>query len=332
MKTPVTFNTESALAFTIRHRIISYPAFKGALERVERLHQRSLASGHPGGLLITGLSGAGKSTVKNEYASRYAQREEDDITIIPVLKVDTPAGPTVKNLAEEILVALNDSMSHRGSAEQKTQRVYYFLKMCKVELIIFDEFQHFVENAKRSEISRITDWLKNLINKAKIPVVLLGLPSSEHLLKLNPQLARRFSSRYSLNPFDFSDEAGIQEFRGILRVIEQSLPLPTISLSSYGMAKRFYFATFGLIDFVGKIIDAAVLSATLEHADKLELHHYAEAFKEEVWRDVSEKLNPFSVSAKLRPLVKSNEPFAEIGDGYGKAISDSDSIKQVTGF
>lgn len=322
---------EPVANFSIRHRIIFYPAFEGALARIERLHKRSITSGHPGGLLIIGLSGAGKSTVKNQYEARYPRNDEGEITFIPVLKVDAPAGPTVKNLAEEILVALGDPMAHQGSAEQKTQRIYYFLKMCQVELLLIDEFQHFVENARRNEIARVTDWLKSLINHARIPVVLFGLPNCEQILKINPQLARRFSSRYSLRSFGFSSDDEIQEFRGVLKVVEDLLPLPSISISSNAMAKRFFYATFGLIDYVGKIVDGAVQLAAIEGAQKLEDRHYAEAFVEEVWCDVPEKLNPFSKEAKLRLLIKSNEPFGAIVGKYEDKAA-IDVIKLASGL
>lgn len=307
-------------AFSMRNKIISYPAFTEAMARIERLHRRSITTGHSGGLLITGLSGSGKSTVGNEYLSRYKSYESGDgeVTIMPVLKVDTPAGPTVKNLAEEILIGLKDRMVHVGTTEQKTQRIYHYLELSKVELIIIDEFQHFIENAKRSETARVTDWLKNMINKSNIPVVLLGLPSSEYLLLLNPQLARRFSARYCLKPFTFYETEEIQEFRSVLNIVEQSLPLPSVSLTEPSMSQRFHIATFGLIDFVGKIVDAAVLVAADEGVKKIEMRHYAMAFMEEVWRDVPDKLNPFVPNAQLRILNQPNEPFAVIGGEFGK--------------
>lgn len=317
--------------FSIRNRIISYPRFKEALELISRLHLRSLNTDHPGGLLITGLSGAGKSTIKSEYQGRYPRQDLEEVTIIPVLTVDTPAGPTVKNLAESILVALGDPVSHQGSAEHKTHRIYYFLKLCKVELLLIDEFQHFVEHAKRNEALRVTDWLKNLINQARIPVVLFGLPNSEEILRLNVQLARRFSARYYLRPFSIYDEQEVREYRGVLKVIENALPLTSVSLNTPVMAKRFYFATYGLIDYIGKIVDGAVLLALLENSPTIKEKHYADAFKEEVWRDVPEKLNPFSSNSKLRPLVKVNEPFERMTDSFVMKIHN-DLLKEQAGL
>lgn len=298
--------------YSVRHRIIGYPAYERALQKIERLHQRALSSGHSGGLLITGLSSAGKTTVKREYESRFPRVDDGTITRIKVLGVDTPAAPTVKNLAESILIALGDPINHRGSAEEKTQRIYHLLRMCGVELLLVDEFQHFFEHGRRNEVNQITDWLKNFINNAEIPVVLFGLPQCQLVLRLNVQLARRFSSHYYLRPFRFGTVEEIQEFRGVLEVIERSLPIPSVPLNTVEMGRRFFCASHGLIDYVSKIIDGAIQIAYDREYLRLDERVYAEAFEEEIWRDAPAELNPFSASAQLRLLVKVGEPFAQM--------------------
>ena len=74
-------------------------------------------------------------------------------------------------------------------------------------------------------------------------------------------LARRFSSRYFLRPFGFGTPEEVREFRGILVAIQDGPPIPSISLSQSETAMRFYYATYGLIDFIGKIFDGAVISS-----------------------------------------------------------------------
>ena len=97
------------------------------------------------------------------------------------------------------------------------------------------------------------------------------------------------------------------------------------------MAKRFYFATYGLIDYIGKIVDGAVLLALLENSPTIKEKHYADAFKEEVWRDVPEKLNPFSSNSKLRPLVKVGEPFERMTDSFVMK-THNDLLKEQAGL
>ncbi|NMG42640.1 AAA family ATPase [Aromatoleum toluvorans] len=304
--------------FSIRQTVIEHPAFQEALLRVERLHLKSKNSGQAGGLLITGLTGSGKTTVRKEYERRYPVQDNGEILKIPVLNVDTPAPPTVKNLAEAILIAMGDPISHKGTAAQKTERIYRLLRICGVELLIIDEFQHFFDHGKRTEAARVTDWLKNLINNAGIPVVLMGMPDSARVLRLNPQLARRFSARFDLGPFRFTTVDEILRFRGLLSAIESALPLPSIPISTPEMAQRFHCASFGLIDYVCKITDGAVDAARYHGCAHIDQHHLAEAFEEEVWRDASPGLNPFSASSDLRPLTRPGEPFADLLASLGR--------------
>lgn len=298
------------LSYSTRGHIIEYTTHCQAMERISRLHQRAKRTGHSSGLLITGLSGSGKSTLKQQYQNRHPSMYTGEVDWVPVLTVETPAGPTVKNLAEAILIALGDTHGG-GTTAQKTERIYHYLSLCKVELIIIDEFQHFIEHGKASQVRLVTDWLKSLIEKANIPVVLLGLPSCEAVLKLNVQLARRFSARYYLKPFGLSTEAEQTEFMGVLHAVQESLPLPCVDLVEPSMAQRFFVATYGLIDFVCKIVDSAIQLAVQFGRKRIDRRIFAQAFEEEVWGDAPETLNPFNEKAKLRQLTGMGEPFYE---------------------
>lgn len=310
-------------AYSIRSEIIEHQAFCTAIGRIERLHHRSKRSGQPGGLLITGLSGSGKSTVKQQYQNRYPPVDTEDITHVPVLAVETPATPTVKSLAEYLLIALGDPLSHRGSTEQKTLRIYHYLRLCKVELILIDEFQHFVHHGAKNQIQQVTDWLKNLIDKAAIPVVLLGLPDCEGVLKLNVQLARRFSARHDLKTFGFSTEQEQEAFRTLLKAVQSALPVRSICLYSPEMALRFYVATYGLIDYVCKIVDAAIQIVVQRNLGEIGKDVFAEAFQEEVWKNVPASRNPFLQQGDFRPLTKLGEPFFNWAQGLNSAANIS---------
>lgn len=308
-----------ATHFSLKGRVIQYPVYLGARDRIARLHARGVVAGTAEGLLLTGPAGSGKSTLLASYAASFPPEESKDRTVIPVLMVDTPSGPTVKNLTEVILRTLGDPLATRGSAETKTRRIYWLLKECRVQLLVIDEFNHFYDSSDRRQATQVTDWLKNVINVAQIPVVLAGLPRSESVVRANPQLARRFSSRYSLRPFAFGSETEQFEFRALLRALQSSLPLPAPILYEANLARRFFIASAGLIDFVIKTIEGAVVAAALEDASELALHHFAEGFREKVWRDAPDALNPFSENSVLRPLTRVGEPF-ELWEGTGDPV------------
>jgi predicted AAA+ superfamily ATPase len=308
--------------FSIRKTIVEHSSFKEALKRITELHMRGLDAKVAGGLLITGQTGSGKTTLIEFYKEHFPQHIEPDRTVTPVLLVTTPESPTVKSLAEAILISLGDPAAATETTENKTRRIFKYLKECKVELIIVDEFQHFYDSKKISQARKVTDWLKNLFNIASIPVVLVGLPRSVMVVRMNPQLKRRFSSPFYLKPFGFDTDKEVIEFRGVLKKIHGNLPLECPALHEANLARRFFYASCGLIDYVAKIIDRAVLVAGERKQPELNLKTLSIAFQEEVWRDVPKQLNPFADKAILRPLTKNGEPF-EIWDDPKQYVSKS---------
>jgi dephospho-CoA kinase len=299
--------------FSVRRTIVEHNSFCDALRRVTTLHRRGLDAGVPGGLLITGQTGSGKTTLAEFYRAYFPRQDLEDRTVTPVLVVTTPESPSVKSLAEAVLIALGDPAAAKGTTEEKTRRIFRYLKECRVELLIIDEFQHFYDSGKKSQAMKVTDWLKNLFNIANIPVLLVGLPRSVMVVRMNPQLQRRFSSPFYLKPFRFDTAKERVEFRGVLKKIHGTLPLPCPELHEANLAHRFFMASCGLFDYLAKIIDRAVQIAGEEGHKELIQKHFARAFKEEVWRDVPDKLNPFNPKSILRPLTKLGEPF-EIWD------------------
>lgn len=311
-------------SFTIGTNIVQYPAFCQALKRITNLHQRGLDAGVAGGLLVTSQTGSGKTTLFKFYKEHFPVREESDRTVVPVLLVITPESPSITTLTESILRALGDPAASKGTAQEKTNRIYRYLKECKVELLLVDEFQHFYDSKRLSEAKKVTDWLKNLFNIAGIPVVLAGLPRAVMVLRMNPQLKRRFASPFYLKPFGFDTDHDKREFRGVLKAVHGTLPLHCPELHDADLAQRFYYATHGLFDYLKKIIDRAVWTAGEEKHSSLTLKSFAHAFEEEVWRDVPKKLNPFLQKSILRQLNKNGEPF-EIWDDPAQYVSKKPS-------
>lgn len=293
--------------FTLRKQRIHYEFFCEAIRKIARVHERGIESGTFEGLLIVAQSGGGKTALTEYYAAQFPRTMDDNGQVIPVLVVATPENPTVKTFAQAILVALGDPAFDRGTAEAKTQRLIVLLKQCRISLLIIDEFQHFADG-RSSEARRITDWLKNLLNAVRVPVVLFGLPRSIAVLRLNPQLRRRFSAPHYLRPFGL-EKKEFEQLRGVLKTFHSALPIPCVSLNEVEMARRFYFATNGLIDAIVKIIDAAVSTYDVGTKEPLGLKHFAQAFRSEIWGEAPDQLNPFCDGASLRRLMAPREPY-----------------------
>lgn len=296
--------------YSLRRTIIHYPQYTAAMREIAGVHARWRDCRVAEGILFVGQSGCGKSTVIEQYADNFPRSRRNGKAVIPVLTVLTPEAPTVKSLAESFLTALGDPAASKGTTPAMTRRIIHFLSQCEVELILLDEFHHFFDGHRRAEGKRVTDWLKNLFNAAKLPVVLFGLPVAIQALNANQQLRRRFCAPHYISEFKFSTAEEQAASRGVLAHIQALLPVSSsISFSEPTVAKRFYFASCGLIDYVIKVIDEAVLRVERGEASAISLELLGAAFRYRVWADVPDLLNPFLTTAKLRRLDKPREPF-----------------------
>ncbi|SPA36227.1 TniB family protein [Cupriavidus taiwanensis] len=301
-----------AAVFEFRRKLIRHPAFTTAVQAIERCH----LYGHhlveePDCLLITGVSGAGKSTIRRTYAARYPREELEEITMIRVLDLELPAAPTIKNVAERILIALGDPYPDKGSAETKTGRIITLFKSCGVELVMLDEFQQFVANSEGKIEYKVADWLKQLINATRVPFVLLGLPRCKRILELNEQLRRRFLPQATLSPFSIKTKREAIKFAEFLSTIHSQTPLskPSAFIEPAVVPLMFY-ATNGLIDYVMKLTSSAIQIALEEGRECIDIDVLRRAFEKAIWSQVDRERNPFDSEFIPRLLNKDGEPFS----------------------
>ncbi|EKZ97876.1 TniB family protein [Cupriavidus sp. HMR-1] len=301
-----------AAVFEFRRKLIRYPAFTKAVQAIERCHLygRHLVE-EPDCLLITGVSGAGKSTLRRTYAARYPRQEFEERTVIKVLELELPSAPTIKNVAERILMALGDPHADKGSAESRTARIITLFRECRVELAMLDEFQQFVDNAGGKIEYKVADWLKQLINATRVPFVLLGLPRCKRILEVNEQLRRRFLPQATLSPFSIKTKAEAIKFAEFLNTLHAQAPLrrPSAFIEPAVIPLMFY-ATNGLIDYLMKLTSNAIKIALEEERDCIDLDVLGRAFENAIWAQVDRERNPFDCNFIPRSLNKTGEPFS----------------------
>jgi len=314
--------------FTVRHQVVEYAGFSRAIAELARIHRRGLVAHVSESLQIVGQTGSGKTTLVRWYEQHFPRHQVDGTLIIPVLYVETPEAPSIKSLAEAVLTALGDPWAQKGTAAEKTERILYLCRACGVQLIVIDEIQHFIDGDRRSELMRLTDWLKRLINMLERPVVLCGLPRSMLVTRANPQLRRRFAAPYYLEPFRFDAKEQQLQFRGLLKALSAELPDGSIDLSAHAEACRMYFATCGLIDYVVKLIDDSVSRGGSGSSGAITREDLAASFARTIWMGAPDRLNPFNPKAKLRVLNRPGEPF-EIWDDIHRYLGRSAVVERI---
>lgn len=280
----------------IENIYVRYPKPEHLLEQIDFCRLFSKTSAEPEGMLITGPPGAGKTTLHKRYAQRFPRVATAEVTLTPVLAVSVPVPATVKNLATHLLAELGDPIASKGTTGNQTLRLCHFLKECRVELIILDEFQHFIDRESLKVLRTISDWLKNLMNDARMPIVLIGMPKSEAVLdeQENAQLKRRFPTRESLSAFGWDTEERQQEFRKFLGALDESLPLADSSnLADLGTAFRIHRATGGVVNNVMKLIRRAAALALRQGAESVDSELLARAYEERLSSQNPSMPNPF---------------------------------------
>src|SRR5438105_11501929 len=96
-------------------------------------NQHSTISAEPECLLITGLQGAGKTTLCRAYARKHPRKITREGRIIPVLSTSVPSITTKKSLPTRLLHALGDGAAEKGTAVTQTLRIIDRVEDCGVE-------------------------------------------------------------------------------------------------------------------------------------------------------------------------------------------------------
>jgi len=296
-------------SFSLRKKFVKCPHSVRALARIGEVHEASRSSGKGMGIAILGPSGVGKTTVLKEYIRSNCEASPAVGSKL-ALFVEVPSTPTPKSLGTAVLAAMGDQFAHRGSAEEKLFRIVKLLAGLKTELVIFDEAQHLVER-RRTPTGATTDWMKNLLNASKVAVVLAGLKRAQDLLLSNEQLRRRFSATVYCDRFNVDDEVNAKLFAKLLVSFQKMLPVPTLDFTSSDTLLRFYHASYGLIDYLIKIIDRAVYLVQAGRFAEIDLPALAQAFRDEVWSLAPDDRNPFCKEFNFVELTVKLEPFED---------------------
>lgn len=249
-------------------------------------------------LAVPGRSGSGKSQLILRLRREILKEAADAAGLVasetgiatpdgdwrPVLFVPTPANVRIMTLASAILTALGDEDPEFGVEGVRTARVRRKLQEQRVKLILFDEFQHLVENRTDTFAFKAGDWLKSILNEADgsgaVPIeqrtgyfvhaVFFGRPSITTLFAQNGQFCRRNRGVAHLKAFDWIDEEDRAKYLMTLRGIDQALPFSEWSgISEPEFALDLHFATDGLIGRLMPLLQGAGIEALGRGASRI---------------------------------------------------------------
>lgn len=309
----------------IDNTLVPHSAFTFASDELEQCFQDAEGAVEPICLPIVGESRTGKSRVLETVALNHEPYRTSEGMQIPIFCVKTPSNPTVKGLAELMLIKLGDPKFDKGTEQAKTNRLQTLIKECGTRMIVIDEFQHFVDKGSSKIAYHVADWLKILADESCLAIVVAGLPNCIDVLRANEQLAGRFMAKVVMPRFVWSNDDHREEFKAILAAFHEQMTLhfDLPDLSSDEMAFRFVVATGGLIGLLTKVLKRAVSNAVKQKSHTITLEDFAAALARSIDTDFynTVDLAPFSRTFSCKPTADLFGRIALVGKRKGDAFN-----------
>jgi hypothetical protein len=243
---------------------------KGFTSALENLRETFAMSGLDStGFLLIGGPGVGKSRFLRYFTTEIYSLERyqptDVLTPLPILSIRVPGKPTINRVLEKLLECAGHLAPVAIPAESAVTRLNRMIKHLKVEMIIFDEFQHLLRRNATIRTSDVMKFLKVLMDEHRLAIVFAGHPESLELLAEHPDVKQRFEFAQSeLVPFNLkaAGNGNVQEFARYLANLQDNFRgsgIDICDLITPDMITRIYVATLGLPRRISQLFNRLML-------------------------------------------------------------------------
>lgn len=224
------------------------------------------------GMLISAPAGMGKTNFSQAIVRNMNQGVTHNLEADkrPVLLIESPNSSVRGGMAHLLLKALGD-LSPKGNLEEKLDRIDNYIKRQEVQLIIIDEIHNYLPTRATSTPTQAVSFLKDLMNRTKVPVLFMGTHEAEKLISFYEEMASRIRPRVvRFDNFSISTPERLYEFAHVLEAYAKLLNQAGTSLSFFklvdgvqvlaqeNLVKRIYAATNGNLRDIRNLFYAMV--------------------------------------------------------------------------
>lgn len=301
-------NPNHAKVAALDNIFVTHRGMMKAINGITQCMSWSRESREPKGFVLTGLGGAGKTTICEFILKLYPPEEMilngARIRTVPAFYTSVPSPCSIKSLASNMLEELGDPTPEKGTASGLTKRLCKLLVECETRVILLDELHNLLRTKERGQTKaeEVRDWLRSLTNKAKVMICLVGTPSCEAILQTGDgQMERRFAHRCQLRDLSCGTSTKEGELKGFLQELagkySSSLGLTGMpDFSSHELTAKMWAATSGRPAFVTLLLQTATRCALDARRTAVTISDLAQAFDSGITLDVAKtKTNPFEM-------------------------------------
>ncbi|MHB1359384.1 MAG: TniB family NTP-binding protein [Rhodocyclaceae bacterium] len=273
---------------------VLFTQFKAALEACDRIYELAKALDIPQGMVVTGPPGSSKTTLATYFTKSLPDADLVERGFGAVV-IRLRNHPSLGHIVSCLLRALNYPFTQvrRGRVFAMRDISFEALKQRGTRLVFIDQ-GHCLSTQTRHRHqdvmeSAASDVLREMMEEAKVGLVILADASFRGLEYVDKALADRVTTKMSLDYFVEGPEwhGFLKSFATNVKVVDLGL------LSEKACAGRLLTATSGNRRTFKRLIIEAVLLSVCEGGRKVELKHLQHAF-DLVNGVASGRSNPFA--------------------------------------
>ncbi|NHZ78950.1 AAA family ATPase [Massilia sp. CCM 8695] len=212
--------SDDARIYAIREGAwLGYKDAKRIIGRMEELLAYPRITRMPN-LLLVAPSFNGKTSILRRFVSEHLPDLDPagEVTICPVVMVESPPKPDISDFYTRILDALMTPYKPTASVQEKYSQIKRLFRQMDVRMLIVDEIHHLIAGSLNRQ-QEFRNALKSLGNETMVCIVAAGIEDAYNAFNTDPQMSSRFT------PEELPLWRPNNEFGALLATLELRMPL-----------------------------------------------------------------------------------------------------------
>lgn len=243
---------------------IPYPRAKAVLQQMEDLLDHPKITRMPNMLLVA-PSFNGKTSILDYFLKKHPPivNAEAEATECPVIFIEAPSKPDIKDFYTQILRAIGAPFKFSGSTLERATQVKTLMTALKVRMLIIDEIHHVIAGGLLKQ-QEFRNAIKSLGNELKITIVAAGVEQAVNAFNTDPQMSSRFPPTFL--PKWTQDK----EYGQVLATLEFRTPLRKPSnLKDTALARAILLRSEGTLGDICDLVKHAAIDAIRKETEQI---------------------------------------------------------------